>query len=111
MKPVIFLRNRIKCKLCGDIIESEHNYDFKYCKCGKTHIDGGHCCPRFGSSNLDNVETLFIVCDDINKLDISNTSDRLRLTYDGVLYEIPKVYEIDITYIMQTINMMLKNEY
>lgn len=33
--------NKIRCKICGDIIESKHTYDFKYCKCGAVAVDGG----------------------------------------------------------------------
>lgn len=33
--------NRIKCKHCGDILESKSRYDFKFCSCGKVAIDGG----------------------------------------------------------------------
>jgi len=33
--------NKIKCNKCGDIIESTHRYDFKYCKCGTVAVDGG----------------------------------------------------------------------
>ena len=32
MKKII--RNKVRCKKCNDIIESKHNYDFRYCKCG-----------------------------------------------------------------------------
>ena len=35
------IKNRIKCKYCGDIIESKSRYDFKFCSCGKVSIDGG----------------------------------------------------------------------
>lgn len=35
------MRNRAKCKLCGDIIESFHHYDFVTCKCGEISVDGG----------------------------------------------------------------------
>jgi hypothetical protein len=42
------LRNRIKCKHCGDIIESTHVHDFKYCKCGKVFVDGGREYCRYG---------------------------------------------------------------
>lgn len=34
-------RNMIRCTQCGDIIESVHRHDFKYCKCGKVAVDGG----------------------------------------------------------------------
>ena len=38
--PVI--RNRAKCLLCGDIIESMSHYDYKTCSCGNLAVDGGH---------------------------------------------------------------------
>ena len=33
-------RNKIKCKRCGEIIESFSVHDFKFRKCGA--VDGGH---------------------------------------------------------------------
>ncbi len=33
---------KVRCKICGDIIESLYRYDFKECRCGKTFIDGGY---------------------------------------------------------------------
>lgn len=33
--------NKIKCKKCGEIIESKHRHDFKFCKCGAVAVDGG----------------------------------------------------------------------
>ena len=35
------IKNRIKCKFCGDILESNSRHDFKFCSCGKVSIDGG----------------------------------------------------------------------
>ncbi len=41
------IHNKIKCNHCGDIIESFHVHDFKWCKCGKVAVDGGHdYCKR-----------------------------------------------------------------
>jgi len=40
MKKIIV--NKIKCKKCGDIIESVSVHDFKFCKCGAVAVDGGH---------------------------------------------------------------------
>lgn len=37
----IILRNSLKCKSCGDEIESTHRHDFVMCKCGKVGADGG----------------------------------------------------------------------
>ena len=46
------IRNRIKCKHCGDIIESISVHDFKFCSCGKVAVDGGRCyLKRTGSPN------------------------------------------------------------
>lgn len=34
--------NKIRCKKCGDIIESKSVHDFKICKCKSVAVDGGH---------------------------------------------------------------------
>lgn len=39
---------KIKCKSCGDIIESKRCHDFKECKCGKIFVDGGNEYCRVG---------------------------------------------------------------
>ena len=44
------IRNAIRCKNCGEIIESKHLHDFVRCKCGDCTVDGGHCYLR-GSFN------------------------------------------------------------
>ncbi len=35
------LKNQIKCKKCGDIIESVHVHDFVFCSCKSVAVDGG----------------------------------------------------------------------
>ena len=35
------ISNKIKCKKCGDIIESKSTNDYKRCSCGSVAIDGG----------------------------------------------------------------------
>ena len=35
------ISNKIKCKKCGDIIESTSTNDYKRCSCGAVAIDGG----------------------------------------------------------------------
>lgn len=37
----MIISNKVKCKSCGDIIESKTTHDFKTCKCGKVSVDGG----------------------------------------------------------------------
>lgn len=41
-------RNAIQCRLCGDVIESKHRHDFKYCSCRAIFIDGGLDYSRMG---------------------------------------------------------------
>ena len=36
------IHNKIRCKKCGDIIESTSVHDFKWCSCGACAVDGGH---------------------------------------------------------------------
>jgi hypothetical protein len=38
---LIIKSNKVRCKLCGDIIESKYTYDFKWCKCNNVAVDGG----------------------------------------------------------------------
>ena len=35
------ITNKIKCKKCGDIIESKSTNDYKRCTCGSVAVDGG----------------------------------------------------------------------
>jgi len=35
------LRNAIRCKTCGEMIESVSVHDFKTCSCGACSVDGG----------------------------------------------------------------------
>lgn len=34
--------NKIRCKKCGDVIESKSVHDFKFCKCESVAVDGGY---------------------------------------------------------------------
>ena len=55
------LVNRIKCKKCGEILESSTVHDFKSCKCGAVAVDGGHnylrrCGKREDWEELSEIE-------------------------------------------------------
>lgn len=41
-------RNTIRCKHCGDVIESVNRHDFVTCSCGCCSVDGGHDDLRRG---------------------------------------------------------------
>ena len=55
MKRII--TNKIRCKKCGDIIESKHRHDFVTCKCGAVSVDGGHDYLK-RSGNYEDCEEL-----------------------------------------------------
>ena len=40
------LKNAIRCKKCGDVIESVSVHDFKFCSCKACAVDGGHTYLR-----------------------------------------------------------------
>ena len=49
--------NKIKCRKCSDIIESEHRRDFKFCSCGSIFVDGGKDYFRRGGE-IENIEDM-----------------------------------------------------
>lgn len=51
-------RNAIRCKLCGDVIESKYRHDFVTCSCGACFVDGGLCYRRCGYKSPDDIEDL-----------------------------------------------------
>jgi hypothetical protein len=57
------MRNRAKCKLCNEIIESFHQHDYIECKCKEISIDGGNHYLKAGAKDWKN----FIRIDDNDK--------------------------------------------
>ena len=35
------IRNRARCLLCGDVLESTSRHDMQTCRCGNLRVDGG----------------------------------------------------------------------
>ena len=51
-KKEAIISNKIKCKKCGDIIESTSTNDYKKCSCGAVAVDGGKdYLKRIGNEN------------------------------------------------------------
>lgn len=46
-------RNAVECHQCGDIIESLHTHDFKWCRCGNVAVDGGLSYARRAFQTVD----------------------------------------------------------
>ena len=47
---------KIRCKKCGDILESKYRHDFKMCSCKSCYIDGGNDYCRVGGNKEDYVQ-------------------------------------------------------
>jgi len=64
-------RNRAKCKLCGDIIESFHSTDYIICKCGEISVAEG-AALKCGARDYNN---FLRVDDDGNEIKVKTISD------------------------------------
>jgi len=53
----LIISNRIKCKLCGDVIESTFTHDYRRCSCGAVAVDGGREYLR-RSGNVEDFEEM-----------------------------------------------------
>jgi c-di-AMP phosphodiesterase-like protein len=49
------MRNRAKCRLCGDILESFHEHDRVECGCGEITISGGQVRYEVAYRNIENL--------------------------------------------------------
>jgi hypothetical protein len=65
--PERILRNAVRCKRCGTIVESTHRHDFKTCPCGAVSVDGGLDYLRRVSSREMPFDELSEFEDDVNK--------------------------------------------
>lgn len=46
---------KIKCLICGDIIESKNVHDLVSCKCESCYIDGGNNYSHIGAKDFDKI--------------------------------------------------------
>lgn len=51
MKKIIQNRG-IYCTYCGDVVVSTSRHDFRYCRCGKSFVDGGLDYLRCGGESI-----------------------------------------------------------
>lgn len=47
---------KVRCRKCGDVIQSQHRHDFRGCKCGAIAVDGGDSYLRIVAKDLDDAE-------------------------------------------------------
>lgn len=50
---------RVKCLVCGKILESTYRHDFQMCNCkNETFVDGGNDYIRIGGIDIDKIKVL-----------------------------------------------------
>lgn len=83
MRPLeIILRNSARCLDCGDEVESTHRHDFKWCRCGKLGVDGGHdYIRRIGSFGTDTSIVAIREIDDPDAADALDFLDQITATW------------------------------
>lgn len=59
------IKNAIKCKHCGDVIESTRRHEFVTCSCGCCSVDGG----------LDYLRQTFMNSKEEDYADLSETAE------------------------------------
>ena len=64
MRTVV-VTNKAQCKLCGDVIESKHGHDFRWCKCGEIAVDGGKNYLKRSAKDLNNIIELSDTYDEV----------------------------------------------
>lgn len=52
------LTNKVKCKKCGDVIESNYTHDFKWCSCKTIAVDGGKSYLKRLCKSSDAIEEM-----------------------------------------------------
>ena len=84
MKEKILI-NKIRCKNCGDIIESKYTHDFKECSCKSCFVDGGHEYLRRGFSEQGCFEELSIVISEEEKIKCPQCKRELKIECTSTL--------------------------
>lgn len=88
--------NKIRCKFCGDILESFTVHDFKRCRCGKCSTDGGHEYAQrsfFTEKPEDTYEDLSIYVDENGKLVNAKDADKKNIPLKPIQIEVKEVHE------------------
>lgn len=80
------MRNRVKCKLCGDIIESKRRHDYVTCSCGEISIDGGNDYMHARFNNPEN----FICIDDEGNEIVPKMKEEKEVVQESKMVNLPK---------------------
>ena len=77
------MRNRAKCRLCGDIIESFARHDYVECSCREIAVDGG---DQYFKAAARNFENFIRIDDEDNEVEVTvkeNSGQKEAIQVDG----------------------------
>ena len=57
---------KIRCLICGDIIESKSVHDLVSCKCESCYIDGGSYYAHIGAKNFSKIVKFWMMKQKLN---------------------------------------------
>jgi len=105
-------QNKIQCNNCGDIIESVHVHDFKWCSCGNCAVDGGREYLKRNGINYKDLSTVDIELEKLTQLyKLLNMSLEAFNNIQNQKVLISEGYAVTDTYqIAAAINKFLKDE-
>ncbi len=93
------MRNRAKCKLCNEIIESFHSTDYVQCKCGEIIVDGGlsYKCAANNWKNFlridDEGNEIIVQIEELTKNDDVNPLYNSKPTRDELIKQLHAMME------------------
>ena len=77
MYKMKIIKNRVRCKSCGNIIESTSTHDIKSYRCGSITVDGGKDYIRRGFKEIVDLE-------DLVNFDVDRYSEKcLNVVYEN----------------------------
>ena len=88
------IKNAIRCKHCGDEIESTHIHDFKTCSCGRCSVDGGHSYLKRSFKESSN---------DFEEISIVEHESERTIENKGPKYKCPHCGSVDISIAEETL--------
>jgi hypothetical protein len=84
MKINKIIKNAARCTYCGDIIESTHTHDFKWCSCKTIAVDGGHSYLKRSFKNSPADFEDMSICEEV---EVPDKPDPVDDMYDALCEE------------------------
>ena len=75
----MIIENKAQCLRCGDIIESTHIHDFRWCSCGSLSVDGGKSYLKRSGNPSECIDLSIIEDDKDLTSDIFEEMGKIRL--------------------------------